>query len=178
MSEEVPFDKRKAAILHAMGFSIADESGHSEIASVHGEMALDVIQLADGRLRLSIKLPEGSVINAEIVAARSAAGLTVSEPTSTCGLDTIAAGEWYLVCRDCRHVLLMGPMLHDELWATIAQLEEFLCFGCVEKPLGRELTQADLQRIPYNAGWVPFEGDDVAALQFARGRRLLPEHGG
>ena len=113
MSEEVPFDKRNAAILHAMGFSITYEPGHSEIASVHGEMALDVIQLADGRLRLSIKLSEGSVINAEIVAARSAAGLTVSEPTSTadCGLDTIEAGEWYLVCRDCRHVLPMGPML-------------------------------------------------------------------
>jgi hypothetical protein len=51
MSEEVPFDKRKAAILHAMGFSITDEPGHSEIASAHGEMALDVIQRRLGPVR-------------------------------------------------------------------------------------------------------------------------------
>jgi hypothetical protein len=175
MSKEVPFDKRNAAILHATGFSITDEPGHSESACVQGKMALYVVQLADGRLRLSIELPEGSVINAEIVAVRSAAGLTVSEPTSTnCGLDTIEAGEWYLVCRDCRHVLPMGPMLHDELWATIAQLEEFLCLDCIEKRLGRGLTQADLKVCPFNAGWVAFDGADVVALQFARGRQLLP----
>jgi hypothetical protein len=67
MSEEVPFDKRKAAILHATGFSITDEPGHGETASVEGEMAVYVVQLADGRLRLSIDLPDGSVINADIV---------------------------------------------------------------------------------------------------------------
>jgi hypothetical protein len=32
MSEEVPFDKRKAAILYAMDFSITDEPGYENTA--------------------------------------------------------------------------------------------------------------------------------------------------
>jgi hypothetical protein len=69
MSEEnwVPFDKRNAAILKAMGFIITDEPGHGESACVEGEMATYVVQLADGRLRLSIELPDGGVMNADIV---------------------------------------------------------------------------------------------------------------
>jgi hypothetical protein len=63
----VPFDKRNAAMLNEMGFSITDEPGYGEIASVEGEMAVHVLQLANGRLRLSIDLPDGSVINADIV---------------------------------------------------------------------------------------------------------------
>jgi hypothetical protein len=67
-----------------------------------------------------------------------------------------------------------GPVLHDELWATIAppDTDGFLCFDCIEKRLGRGLTQADLKICPFNAGWISFDGADVAALQFARGRRL------
>jgi hypothetical protein len=68
MSEEwVPFDKRNAAMLSAVGFSITDEPGHGESACVEGEMAVYVVQLANGRLRLSIDLPDGRVINADIV---------------------------------------------------------------------------------------------------------------
>jgi hypothetical protein len=69
MSEDnwVPFDKRNTAILNAMGFTIADEPGHGGSASVKGEMAVYVVQLADGRLRLSIDLPDGSAISADIV---------------------------------------------------------------------------------------------------------------
>jgi len=68
MSEEwVPFDKRNAAILNAMGFTIAVEPGHGETASVKGEMAVYVVQLADGRLRLSIDLPDGSAISANVI---------------------------------------------------------------------------------------------------------------
>ena len=82
-------------------------------------------------------------------------------------------------CDDCREPLPAGPILRDELWATIAKPtiakpDEFLCFDCIEKRLGRELTQADLKVCPFNAGWISFDGADVAALQFARGRRLLP----
>jgi hypothetical protein len=80
-------------------------------------------------------------------------------------------------CDECRQPLPQGPVLHDELWATIAQpdLEHaFLCFDCTEKRLGRGLTQADLKTCPFNAGWISFDGADVAALQFARGRQLLP----
>ena len=73
MSEEwVPFDKRNAAMLKAVGFSITDEPGdepgvHGEVASVEGEMRASVVQIADGRLRLLIDLPDGGEINADIV---------------------------------------------------------------------------------------------------------------
>jgi hypothetical protein len=72
MSEKwVPFDARNAAMLTAVGFSITDEPGDepgpSEIATVKGEMAAYVAQLADGRLRLSIDLPDGTTIIADIV---------------------------------------------------------------------------------------------------------------
>jgi hypothetical protein len=68
MSEEwAPFDARNTAMLTAMGFTIADQPGHGESASVEGEMAVYVVQLADGRLRLSIDLPDGSAISADIV---------------------------------------------------------------------------------------------------------------
>jgi hypothetical protein len=77
-------------------------------------------------------------------------------------------------CDDCRYPLPAGPTLHDELWATIAQPDAFLCFDCTEKRLGRRLTQADLKVCPFNAGWISFDGADVVALQFAHGRRLLP----
>jgi hypothetical protein len=79
-------------------------------------------------------------------------------------------------CDECRQPLPAGPVLHDDLWATIKGPDDhtFLCFDCIEKRLGRPLTQADLKVCPFNAGWISFDGADVAALQFARGRRLLP----
>jgi hypothetical protein len=77
-------------------------------------------------------------------------------------------------CDDCREPEPDGPMLRDELWATIAEPDAFLCFGCIEKRLGRRLTQADLTVCSWNAGWISFNGADVAAMQFARGRQLLP----
>lgn len=79
-------------------------------------------------------------------------------------------------CDDCGLPKAAGPMLRDEVWATIAtDAHTFLCFDCTEKRLGRGLTQADLTVCPFNAGWISFDGDNVAAMQFARGRRLLPE---
>jgi hypothetical protein len=77
-------------------------------------------------------------------------------------------------CDDCQQPLPAGPALHDELWTSIAQPDAFLCFACFEKRLGRPLTQADLKTCAFNAGWISFDGADVAAMQFARGRRLLP----
>ena len=75
MSEEnenwAPFDKRNAAILNAMGFSITDEPGHGESASVEGEMAVYVVQLADGRLRLSIDLPDGALARTSLICTKS-----------------------------------------------------------------------------------------------------------
>jgi hypothetical protein len=77
-------------------------------------------------------------------------------------------------CHVCRHLLPAGPVLHDELWATIADRHMLLCFDCIERRLGRSLTQADLTVCAFNAGWLSFDGADVVAMQFARGRRLLP----
>jgi hypothetical protein len=66
-------------------------------------------------------------------------------------------------------------MLRNEVWATIAkpkvvpvpcdprepylfplfqQVETFLCFGCIERRLGRQLTQEDLIPCVWNAGWI------------------------
>ena len=59
-------------MLKAVGFSITAEPGHGgETASVEGEMAVYVVQVADGRLRLSIDLPDGGIINADIVGYHS-----------------------------------------------------------------------------------------------------------
>ena len=51
-------------------------------------------------------------------------------------------------CDDCRLPLPAGPVLHDELWATIAEPHTFLCLDCIEKRLGRQLTQGDLTMCP------------------------------
>jgi hypothetical protein len=81
-------------------------------------------------------------------------------------------------CDDCRLAKGGGPMLHDALWHSIAtDPDTFLCFDCTEKRLGRRLTQADLIACPFNAGWLEFSDANVVAMQFARGRRLLPPDG-
>jgi hypothetical protein len=79
-------------------------------------------------------------------------------------------------CDDCHLSVRGGPMLHDELWTTIAkEPDTFLCFDCTEKRLGRRLTQGDLAVCLFNAGWISFDGADVVAMRFARNRQLLLE---
>jgi hypothetical protein len=82
-------------------------------------------------------------------------------------------------CQDCIQPVPAGPMLHDALWHSIAtdDPDTLLCFNCIEKRLGRRLTQADLIVCSFNAGWIAFPEADVVAMQFARGRRLLPPKG-
>jgi hypothetical protein len=77
-------------------------------------------------------------------------------------------------CDECHLPEPAGPMLHDELWASIAKPHAVLCFSCTEKRLGRSLVQGDLTVCAFNAGWIDFDGADVMALQFAQGRRVLP----
>ena len=67
-----------------------------------------------------------------------------------------------------------GPMLHNEVWATIAKPTDFLCFACVEERLGRRLTQRDLTICPLNAGWQPFDATDHDSARIAIGRKPLP----
>ena len=116
-------------------------------------------------------------------------------------------------CDDCGGQTSGGPMLRDELWETIAkpeavpipcdpgepflfpifqQVETFLCFGCIERRLGRQLVQEDLNTSPWDAGWIDHVDDRerygaherLLALSMektrkarARGRRLLPNSG-
>jgi len=42
-------------------------------------------------------------------------------------------------------------MIHDELWRSVVQDGEgFLCIGCVEAALGRQLVPGDFQSAPVN----------------------------
>jgi hypothetical protein len=75
-------------------------------------------------------------------------------------------------CEDCGHPRA-GPMLLDAVWATIAAKTTRLCFGCIEKRLGRKLTTADLTGCVFNAGWIAFDPADAAARQFAIGRHFI-----
>jgi SEC-C motif len=51
-------------------------------------------------------------------------------PCADCGVDTFAIGEWYCVS--------------DQLWAAVGmECEGFLCIGCLERRLGREMDSAD-----------------------------------
>lgn len=78
--------------------------------------------------------------NAHLLATRVAELLLYCEdcashaaPCARCGCDTKAAGEWYFV--------------HDDVWAAatltpnLAHL--YLCIGCLEAQLGRELDADD-----------------------------------
>ena len=49
-----------------------------------------------------------------------------------------------LVCEQCGDEWSEMIMLKDDLWLSIAQEEEFLCVGCIEKRLGRPVTGWDL----------------------------------
>lgn len=81
-------------------------------------------------------------------------------------------------CDDCGEQTSGGPMLRDELWATLATtqtvpipcdpgepflfplfryVDAFLCFGCIERRLGRQLTQEDLNTSAWNARWIESE---------------------
>src|SRR5215472_2061848 len=109
-------------------------------------------------------------------------------------------------CDDCGGQTLGGPMLRTEVWETIAKpeavsvpapcdpgepflfpliqqvvVETFLCFGCIERRLGRQLTQEDLNISLWNAGWIDNDnaGDEEWIEEWkvrngVRGRRLLP----
>jgi hypothetical protein len=56
----------------------------------------------------------------------------------------------------------------------MGNLHNFLCFGCIERRLGRNLTQDDLLVSRLNAGWIDYNPADPIARMFASGRHLLP----
>src|SRR5262249_34021493 len=60
----------------------------------------------------------------------------------------------YRDCDDCGRQTAGGPMLRDEVWATVAKSELFLCLPCTERRLGRPLTPEDTTKSFWNAGWI------------------------
>jgi hypothetical protein len=70
-------------------------------------------------------------------ACRGVNTATPMAPCGDCGVDTLAPAtsppsgraEYY--------------MIHDHLWATAGGIQGFLCIGCLEIRLGRQLTAAD-----------------------------------
>jgi hypothetical protein len=63
-SNRLPIDKRTAAVLKAKGFTISDDG---ETAKMDGKMTLDIVRLAGGKLRLSVDLPDGQKIRADVI---------------------------------------------------------------------------------------------------------------
>jgi hypothetical protein len=69
-----------------------------------------------------------------------------SESCADCGIDTTpCTGK-----RGCRHIGRWEHyMVHDEVW-SVANGARFLCVGCIEQRLGRQLTAEDFTGAPIN----------------------------
>jgi hypothetical protein len=84
--------------------------------------------------------------------AVTAATETKNSPCRDCGIDTLPAGwdaraEWYMV--------------HDEIWSAAGMPPRgYLCIGCLQRRLGRELTRDDFTDALVND---PQIADDVKA---------------
>jgi hypothetical protein len=101
-------------------------------------------------------------------------------------------------CDDCGQQTWGGPCIHHELWATIVTtlvpvvgdpeqpflfpvfqyVNPFLCTQCIERRLGRQLTQEDLTICAWNAPWIESEvhrrhGDGTTAAPPVKTR---PQH--
>jgi hypothetical protein len=63
----------------------------------------------------------------------------------SCGIDTAAIGEYYMVT--------------DKLWTQAARAHAsiddrgMLCIGCLEHVIGRTLTRSDFKDVPLNYMW-------------------------
>jgi hypothetical protein len=55
-------------------------------------------------------------------------------------------------CQDCRG-RPGAPMLKDALWADLG-LDGVICTACLEKRMGRPITNGDLTRCPMNDDWI------------------------
>ena len=62
--------------------------------------------------------------------------------------------EW--LCADCGPADLIGPMLRDDIWLSIARKDELLCMPCMERRSGRPLTESDLTGCQLNEGCPEF----------------------
>jgi hypothetical protein len=64
-----------------------------------------------------------------------------------CGIDTTpCTGK-----RGCRHLWRWEHyMVHNEVWAKAGMADGYLCIGCLEGRLGRELSATDFIQAPIN----------------------------
>lgn len=58
-------------------------------------------------------------------------------------------------CQNCNAEHFDMVMINDALWLSIARQEDFLCDKCMEKALGRPITEDDFKSpgIPCNELW-------------------------
>lgn len=69
--------------------------------------------------------------------------------------------ELSFLCLDCKvHTGKIGNyyMVHDSLWESVVpEGDGMLCFNCLAKRTGRDITVADLTDAPVNWKWLPEE---------------------
>jgi hypothetical protein len=72
---------------------------------------------------------------------------TIASVCSDCGTDTTpCTGK-----RGCRHKGRWEYyMIRDAIWAACGMKDGFLCIGCIEARLGRQLASRDFVKVPIN----------------------------
>lgn len=64
-----------------------------------------------------------------------------------CGVDTVPCTGH----RGCRHIGKWEHyMVHNALWRQAGDVDGFLCVGCLERRIGRQLTPLDFTEFPIN----------------------------
>jgi hypothetical protein len=78
-----------------------------------------------------------------------------------CGVGTIRAGEWYMVCNEVWEQAWRG---RRKWWHDLPG-QEVLCIGCLEQRLGRTLMASDFTDAPVNDPNDPLNGDKSERLR-------------
>ncbi len=86
-----------------------------------------------------------------------------------------------LYCKNCNIEIFVNVnmvMIKDELWLSIAKVDEALCDNCIEKAIGRHIIESDFKSpgIPCNESWkwkklTPLQRQE----QFSEFKKLTPE---
>jgi hypothetical protein len=81
-------------------------------------------------------------------------------PCHDCGVDTTpCTGK-----RGCRHKGRWEHfMVHDELWREAGMTGGFLCVGCFERRIGRDLVPSDFTAAPINEHPNPWDTPRLAS---------------
>jgi hypothetical protein len=93
-------------------------------------------------IRFRVRKAAGEVVQGDLWPADAAAAKARRNGCcADCGVNTLAADEWYIV--------------KDDVWQAASRLGDvtvsfFLCIGCIEQRLGRRLTPGDFDDVPIN----------------------------